>query len=313
MADEAYQLLVPYADRPAIAGLGSACFGSLQHALGMAALTQAEPERAVAHLTAAIHANLALWHWPAAVVTRTRLAEALDRRGHHTDGERAALERQHAAADAGLLGMPAPGRAWPPAATRQHRDEDRAPGRHQPRAEVSCRHRGRQWEITTGQHTVRVGRMRGMQYLAVLIANPGQEIRASELAAGPSVAPGETPPEERAARPLELDDAAIREYRSQLASFDGQIERHESSGAFDRVDQLRDERQWLVAELAAAAGLAGRSRTFPTNDERARVAVGKAIRRALDRITRVDAALGEHLRAAIHTGTRCVYLPALGR
>ena len=311
-ADEAYQLLVPYADRPAIAGLGSACFGSVQHALGMAALTQAEPERAVAHLTAAIHANLALWHWPAAVVTRTRLAEALDRRGHHTDVERAALERQRAAADASVLGMPATGRAWPSVVSRR-RDGVRAPDRHLQHAEVSCRNRGRQWEITTGQHTVRVGRMRGMQYLAVLIANPGQEIRASELAAGPSVPPGETPPVERIPRQPVLDDAAIRGYRSQLASFDRQIERHESSGAFDRVDQLSAERRWLVAELAAAAGLAGRSQTLPTNDELARVAVGKAIRRALDRITKVDEALGEHLRTAIHTGTRCVYQPAPDR
>ncbi len=43
--------------------------------------------------------------------------------------------------------------------------------------------------------------------------------------------------------------------------------------------------------------------------ERARVAVGKAIRRALARITDADAVIGEHLRQTVHTGARCSYWP----
>jgi hypothetical protein len=37
--------------------------------------------------------------------------------------------------------------------------------------------------------------------------------------------------------------------------------------------------------------------------------VGKAIRRALTRITAADAVIGEHLHQTVHTGVRCSYWP----
>ena len=60
--------------------------------------------------------------------------------------------------------------------------------------------------------------------------------------------------------------------------------------------------------------MAGRSAGQQTNEyqdqpERARVAVGKAIRRALARITEADGVIGEHLRQTVHTGIRCSYWP----
>jgi len=69
------------------------------------------------------------------------------------------------------------------------------------------------------------------------------------------------------------------------------------------------EREWLVAQLASAAGLGGRTRSFPDEGERARVAVGKAIRRTLARIADADSVIGEHLRQTVHTGVRCSYWP----
>ena len=66
---------------------------------------------------------------------------------------------------------------------------------------------------------------------------------------------------------------------------------------------------WLVAQLSSAAGFGGRTRAFPDQPERARVAVGKAIRRALARITEADVVIGEHLRQTVHTGVRCSYWP----
>jgi hypothetical protein len=56
-------------------------------------------------------------------------------------------------------------------------------------------------------------------------------------------------------------------------------------------------------------GFSGRVRSFHDQGERARVAVGKAIRRALARISEADPILGEHLRQAVHTGIRCSYWP----
>jgi hypothetical protein len=71
----------------------------------------------------------------------------------------------------------------------------------------------------------------------------------------------------------------------------------------------RAERDWLVAQLSSAVGLGGRTRAFPDQPERARVAVGKAIRRALVKITKADDVIGEHLRQTVHTGVRCSYWP----
>jgi hypothetical protein len=75
------------------------------------------------------------------------------------------------------------------------------------------------------------------------------------------------------------------------------------------VARLREERDWLVGELAAATGVAGRSRLFTGNEERARIAVGKAIRRALNRISAADPVIGEVLQARVQTGLRCCYRP----
>jgi hypothetical protein len=142
----------------------------------------------------------------------------------------------------------------------------------------------------------------GMAHLAVLVANPRQEIPAADLAAG-LAALGTAG---ASAHPV-LDQAAVTEYRNRLKRLDaelGQLEPQE-----DRV-AARAERDWLVAQLASTTGFGGRVRSFPDEGERARVAVGKAIRRALSRIAEADPVLGGHLRQTVHTGVRCSYWPS---
>src|SRR5205823_4660221 len=161
---------------PMIGSLGITCFGSAQHALGVAALTSRQLDLAVEHLTAAVQHNLALAHWPALVASRQRLAQAHALRGSPGDAD----------------------------AARRALDE----------------------------------------------AGAAQRV---------------------------LDPEAIAEYRSRLKRLDTEIDELEP----DRARQARAERDWLVAQLSSAAGFGGRTRAFPDQPERARVAVGKAIRRAL--------------------------------
>ena len=168
---------------------------------------------------------------------------------------------------------------------------------------AQCQRVGRKWRLTLRGRSVLVEDSIGMVHLAVLIANPRQEIQAADLVAGLAGLSG-TSGEAGAAQRV-LDPEAIAEYRSRLKRLDTEIDELEP----DRARQARAERDWLVAQLSSAAGLGGRTRAFPDQPERARVAVGKAIRRALARITEADAVIGEHLRQTVHTGVRCSYWP----
>jgi hypothetical protein len=258
-AARVYPLLLPFAELPAMASLAIACFGSVHHMLGTAALTTGDHERATTHLREAVDRNLALGHGPAARLSRERLA---------------------------ALG--------------------RAPG-----ARPSFVREGRRWRVTLGGRETVVAHSVGMLHLAVLLANPGTEIPASELAAGADAfsgrdgAPPPAPP--RQAAQQVLDRAAVQQYRQRLSHLDARLA--EVPDGDERAVPLRAERDWILAELGAATGLRGRTREFTDNAERARLAVGRAIRRAIARVGEADPAIGEHLSTTVDTGARCAYRP----
>jgi TPR repeat protein len=329
VAEQAYQLLSPYASLPMVGGLGITCFGSAHHALGVASLTSGHLDRAVDHLRAAVQHNLALAHWPAVVASRQRLAQAYRLRGQPADTDAALSELDTAATEAAALGIPVPdghpdpvegSRPDPVPGSRRdpvpgsRRDpvpgsrRDPVPGsrRDEPQGPfVECRRVGRKWRLTWQDRSALVEDSIGMAHLAVLVANPRQEIPAADLAAG--LAALSAAGEGGSAHPV-LDQAAIAEYRDRLRRLDAELDRLEP-GDPQRGSVVQAERDWLVAQLASASGFGGRVRSFPDQGERARVAVGKAIRRALARITEADATLGDHLRQTVHTGVRCSYWP----
>jgi hypothetical protein len=291
VATRAYELLLPYADLPMIGSLGITCFGSAHHALGVAALTSRRLEAAIEHLHAAVQHNLALAHWPALVASRQRLAQAYALRGGPGDADAARRELDAAVSEATSVGLPVPDRpvAGPSASVAE------------------CHRVGRNWRLALRNRSVLVEDSIGMVHLAVLIANPRQEIQAADLVAGLTGLSGATGAA-GSAHPV-LDHEAIAEYRNRLKRLDAEIAQLESGEDSARASQTRAERDWLVVQLSSAAGFGGRTRSFPDQPERARVAVGKAIRRALARITEADAVIGEHLHQTVHTGVRCSYWP----
>jgi hypothetical protein len=334
-AGQAYDLLRPHAALPLVGSLGVTCFGSAQQALGVAALTAGQPGRAVDHLRAAVRDNLALAHWPALAASRARLARAYERRGGPGDTAAAEAELDTAAAEAAALGLPelgspawrrsaagspAPGRAalvtsaprpatTGPGATGAGTTEPAATGAGviEAGAVAECSRAGRRWRVTVGGRAVLAEDSIGMAHLAVLIANPRQEIPAADLVAGLAAL---SRPAGDGAHPV-LDHEAIAGYRTRLRHLDAELSDLDEAGdSAGRAAAARAERDWLVAQLGSAAGFAGRTRSFPDQGERARVAVGKAIRRALARIAAADPAIGEHLRQAVRTGVRCSYWPA---
>ncbi len=85
------------------------------------------------------------------------------------------------------------------------------------------------------------------------------------------------------------DARALREVAARLA---------ESTDA-DECEQLRDY-------LRSAQGKR-RIRPFVDEAERTRQAVAKSIKAAIEEISEVLPEMGEHLRGAVRTGTRCTY------
>jgi tetratricopeptide (TPR) repeat protein len=276
-AAEIYPLLLPHARLPVMASLAAACFGSVHHALGVASAVLGETDRAVEHFRTAVERNTALGHWPAAALSRNRLARALADRGESWAAD---LERSAAAHEAAAMGMILP---WTE------------------RGALTCTRSGRRWRFELGDRAAVVDDSVGVRYLATLAANPSVDIPAIDLADG-------RVPEVRTAQPV-LDDAALRQYRQRLAALREEIADAEAAHQEVKAARLREDAAWLVDELRGSTGLGGRARQFADNPERARIAVGKAIRRAVDRVTAADAVLGEHLRATVRTGMRCRYQP----
>jgi hypothetical protein len=170
--------------------------------------------------------------------------------------------------------------------------------------------------IFAGQ-TVRVRDLKGVRYLARLLADPGREYHVLDLVAA------ETDGDSRTAGGRAyglsrsdpgdageiLDQRAKDAYRRRLAEIEDDIEQASEAGDIERAAQADAEREFLVRELGRAFGLGGRARPAASASERARVAVTRAIRQAVGRIAVHHPQLGEHLERTIRTGTYCAYFP----
>ena len=81
----------------------------------------------------------------------------------------------------------------------------------------------------------------------------------------------------------------------------------EDFGDQSRAARLREELDFVSAELARAVGLGGRARRAGGAAERARSAVQRRIKNALARIGEADPDLEVALGRAVRTGTFCVF------
>jgi tetratricopeptide (TPR) repeat protein len=182
------------------------------------------------------------------------------------------------------------------------------------------RREGDFWLVTFEGQTVRVRDLKGLRYLARLLAEPGRELHVLDLVAverGWSGDADRTPERGLAfssgldANVL-LDAQAKAAYRRRLAEIDEDIEEARILRDDERAAQAEAERDFLVRELARAVGLGGRNRRGDFASERARASVTRAVRQSMARIHEHHPRLGEHLDRAIRTGTYCAYLPDPG-
>jgi tetratricopeptide (TPR) repeat protein len=243
-----------------------------------------------------------------AAVARMGLAEA-----HLASGSehRAALERQ--AARTILEGIQAAPSVAPPGDVEDHDALD-----EQPAASVNVfRREGDYWSVIFEGHTVRVRDLKGMRYLARLLADPGREYHVLDLVAAETGSGAQIDSSQAAGLPRSalgdagegLDAQAKDAYRRRLAEIEDDLEQARGIGDAERAAQADTERDFLVQELARAFGLGGRDRRAASASERARAGVTRAVRQAMTRIAEHHPQLGEHLSRTIRTGTYCAYLP----
>lgn len=189
------------------------------------------------------------------------------------------------------------------------------------------RREGEYWSVTFNGCTARVRDVKGMRYLAALLAEPRREfhvldlvaserdpaangigVEATGAAGAETTEPGLSVGSVGDMGPI-LDARAKDAYRRRLAEIEEDIESARDTGDVEREAQADAEREILIRQLSAAIGVGGRDRRTGSASERARASVTRALRSALARIRAHNSQLGEHLDRCIRTGTYCVYLP----
>jgi tetratricopeptide (TPR) repeat protein len=184
-------------------------------------------------------------------------------------------------------------------------------------AESVFRREGEYWSVVFEGQIVRLRDMRGVRYLARLLAYPGREFHVVDLVGveqgGRADTTHVTEPGLRfrdAGDAGEMLDTRAKEaYRRRLTEIEDDLEEARALGDASRVAQAGAERDFLARELSRAVGLGGRDRRVGSAAERARAGVTRAVRQAMGRIRAQHPPLGAHLERAIRTGTYCAYLP----
>ncbi len=157
-----------------------------------------------------------------------------------------------------------------------------------------------------GAEATPVPGLRGFGYLRELVSRPGQQLGALDLVGTRGAVVEESGTGEI------VDRKALAAYRARLVDLDAEIAEAEDWADADRLSAARAERDALLDEIGRVTGLGGRARTAGSSQERARVAVRKAITAAISRLETVDPALAHHLRTCVATGLTCTYRPEPG-
>ena len=282
------EALLPYRGRLAVFGGANTCMGPVSCYLGLLATRLGLLDEAVSCLDEAAALAEKAGALPSLALALQAAAAALSLRQARGDQQRASACQARARQIAERLGAPGLLDRLTPTA-----------------GQWSLRRDGEDWLLQAGPEHARLQDSRGLHYLRALLAAPGSDIPALDLAAG---RPGLVPSD---GGPL-LDATARSTYRHRIRQLDDELAAADRTGDSIAAEQASRERQALISELQRATGLAGRPRRASPDAERARVNVTRTLRATIDRITLAAPIAGAHLASSIRTGTKCRYQPAPG-
>lgn len=106
-----------------------------------------------------------------------------------------------------------------------------------------------------------------------------------------------------------MDAQAKAEYQRRLNELHHELNEAERFKDPQRKAEAQNEMQAIADCLGAAVGLGGRDRKTCSDAERARSAVTKCVKNAIQKIGDAIPSLGYHLAARIKTGYFCSYNP----
>jgi pimeloyl-ACP methyl ester carboxylesterase len=180
------------------------------------------------------------------------------------------------------------------------------------------RREGDYWTVSWQGNVVRLKDAKGLHYIAHLLADPGRQILACELAATRTASGTRCPSIDQCGTAADLGDAgalldgkAREQYRRRIGELREELADASRLNDTSRAARLRSELDSLRDQIAAAVGLGGRNRKAASHSERARLMVTKAVKAAIAKIRASDASLGRHLATSIKTGRCCAYDPGL--
>jgi hypothetical protein len=298
-------MLAPLGARNHAWGVGcKVCEGPVARVRGTVAALLGRFDQAERHFEDALVRVDALGARPHRARVELEYAGALARRGREPDRERARRLLESAVATADQLAMP--GIAEAAAALAG----DLAPARRAPPAlpaappfALTCE--GEYWSIACGDAVFRLRDSRGLQILARLVSAPDREFHVTDLLA-PAGAQGLVEDSGEA-----LDARARDDYRERLAALRDELVQAEEWNDHGRAERVREEIDFLAAELARGIGLGGRARRAGSTSEKARINVRRRLLDTVEKIAEHSPALGQHLSWALKTGNFCVYRGSL--
>jgi pimeloyl-ACP methyl ester carboxylesterase len=182
--------------------------------------------------------------------------------------------------------------------------------------EAMFRREGDYWTVSWQGNVVRLKDAKGLHYIGYLLANPGRQVLACELAAtgtasrnqAASIEPGNMAANLGDAGAL-IDAKARGQYRRRATELREDLAEAVRLNDTGRAARIRSELEFLRGQIAAAVGLNGRNRKAASHTERARLMVTKAIKAAIARVRARDASVGRYLATSIKTGNYCTYDP----
>jgi hypothetical protein len=186
-----------------------------------------------------------------------------------------------------------------------------SPAEDSPRSATLVREE-RGWVAACGDTRARLGDTKGLRYLVELLRSPGVERHALDLVDRvEGVAAGDSGLDRRHLGDAGevLDARARTAYRRRIEALRAEIDDALEADADGRAIALQAELDQLVAQLAQAFGLGGRSRRASSAAERSRLNVTRALRAATAKLTEALPEAGTVLDARVRTGLYCAYEP----